>query len=152
MCIGTVAMLQLVQCKDVPPKGPDTVMILHHLPQTVKNNASKAEGPVRGIHSIVNLMRHHYTGSGSWVWALLIAAVAGMIAVAAVLVFWVRRQRGSQLVGSASVHLTMSWHASQLAPGPHWSFGRALPRPAFSELSATWPALPRPARRDRLFA
>ena len=127
------------------------MLIPHHLPQTVKNNASKAEGPVRGIHSIVNLMRH-YIGSGSWAWALLIAAIAGMIAVAAVLVFWVRRQRGGQPVGSASVHLSMSWRASQFAPGQHWSFVRALQCPALSGLSSTWTALPRLVRRDPLFA
>jgi len=127
-------------------------MILHHLPQAVKNNASKAEGPVRGIHSIVNLMRHHYTGSGSWVPTVLIAAVAGLLAVAAVLVCRARQQRSGKLVGRPSVPAGLTWHASPLAPRSQWSFVRALPRPATRALPSAWPALPRFTRRDGLFA
>lgn len=123
------------------------MMILHHVPQTVKNNASKAEAPVRGIHSIVNLARHHYTGSGSWVSTLLIAAIAAMLTVAAILACRVSLRRGGQaFVGSNAPMAGLVWQGSQAPARPHWSTRRAA-LPGFSPI---WPALPGATRRDRV--
>ena len=120
------------------------MMILHHLPQTVKNNASKAEAPVRGVHSIVNLLRHHYSVSGSWAATLLVATVAGILAAAAFFVCRTRQQRGA-LNAPAGI----SWQASQfVAPGP--SYLRTSAHPTLAGLSFAWPARPGIAQRDRV--
>lgn len=82
-------------------KGPTTV-ILHHLPQNVKNNASRAEGPLRGIHTITNLLRHHHSASGSWVSTLVVAGIAAIITGAAVLIYRTRQRRAGQSNASSS--------------------------------------------------
>lgn len=125
------------------------MMILHHLPQTVKNNASKAEAPVRGIHSIVNLLRHHYTASGSWVSTLVIALIATLITAIAVLAC--RQPRGGQFFGNASAFLSPAWQVSLFAPRQDLSPVRIISaRPAPSGLVLTWPTLPGMSRRDRV--
>ncbi len=127
------------------------MMILHHLPQTVKNNASKAEAPLRGIHSIVSLLRHHYSVSGSWVSTLLIAGIAGMLTTAVVLFCRTRQQRGGQSLDSATALAGLSWQASQFVPRQERSYVGVSQRPAASGLSLTGPALPLPSRRDQVF-
>jgi len=122
-------------------------MILHHLPQTVKNNASKAEAPVRGIHSIVNLLRHHYSINGSWVSTLIIALIATLVAAVAILACRTRQQRGIQFVSSLSVTLIPARQASLFAARQDLASARMsghLP----AGVGMTWPALPALARRD----
>ena len=126
------------------------MMTLHHLPQTVKNNASKAEAPVRGIHSIVSLLRHHYTVSGSWVSTLLVAAIAATVTAAAVLFCRTRQQRGGLTLESLGAPVGFSRQASLYAPLPEGLHVGVSQRPAPSGRSLTWTALPRVPGRDRV--
>lgn len=127
------------------------MMILHHLPQTVKNNASKAEAPVRGIHSIVNLLRHHYSVSGSWVSTLLVAAIAGIVAATAFFVCRTRQQRGGLVVSGLSAQVGVSWQARLFVTQPDRLGILTSQHPTLSGLSFTWPARLGAARRDRVF-
>jgi len=95
-------------------KGPTTV-ILHHLPQNVKNNASRAEGPLRGIHTITNLLRHHHSASGSWASTLIVAGIAAIITGAAVVIYRTRQQRAGQFNANSSI----------TTGGPAWQPGVA---------------------------
>jgi hypothetical protein len=135
-------MLRLGQRINSPPERTDTVTILHHLPQTVKNNAAKAEAPVRGAHSIVNLLRHHYSVSGSWVSTLLVAAIAGILAAVAFFVCRTRQQRGGLFVGGVRAQVGVSWQASQFVTQPDRSYTLTTQHPRLRGLSLTWPAHP----------